>query len=326
MARKKASRAKLIFLMIAPFPAMVFFKIWAGGREPASLMVVAAALLFYCILIILLAFRWDKPSYFDWSVAGYFLLAFVALMAWPGAAGPILSRYVVTGIYACLFAAAFFPPLLGMDPFTYHYAKKITPPDVWENPIFVTINRIMTYTWSAVFSVCIALSLYPSLWTRAIVPISLIVGFGVPFSLRFPDYYLRRLGLPSLAEQRRMESQEIPTKGAAPLGPSPTSAHESIFKMPLVFRKEAAGDLSAVIGFDVSGSETFSGYVRIEKGACTVQENPPRDPDLVIETPAEVWLAISRGELNGQQAFLQQKFKASGDLSLLLRMRELFGR
>jgi putative sterol carrier protein len=326
MAQNKASRVKLILLMLAPFPAMVFFKLWAGGREPASLLVVAAFLFLYCLVIILLAFRWDRPTYFDWTVAGYFLLAAVALVAWPKTSGPILSRYAVTGIYACLFATAFFPPILGMEPFTYHYAKKISPPGVWENPIFVTINRIMTYTWSGVFAICIVLSLYPSVWTRAIIPISLILGFGLPFSLRFPDNYLRHLGLPPLSEQRRMASQESSSKSAPPSGLLPTSAHEAIFKMPRVFTPEAAGDLSAVIAFEVSGSETFRAYVHIEDGTCTVTEQPSRDPDLTILTPSDVWVAISRGELNGQQAFMEQRFKASGDLSLLLRMGNLFGK
>jgi putative sterol carrier protein len=326
MTKKRVSRFKLIFLLLAPFPAMVFFKLWDGGREPSSLLVVASCLFLYCVLVILLAFRWDRPTYFDWTVAGFFLLAVLAIAAWPTAAGPILSRYVVTGIYACLFATAFFPPLLGMDPFTYHYAKKFTPPGVWENAIFVAINRIMTYTWSGVFAACIVLSLYPSVWTRAIIPISLIVGFGLPFSLRFPDFYLQRLGLPSLSKQRRTDSPQISPKSTLPLSLLPASAHEAIYKMPRVFRASAAGDLSAVIAFEVSGPETFSACVHIHDGSCTVTGQPPRDPDLTIRTPSDVWLAISRGELNGQQAFMEQRFKASGDLSLLLRMGALFGK
>ena len=42
--------------------------------------------------------------------------------------------------------------------------------------------------------------------TRALVPIALVFGVGVPFSFLFPDYYLRRLGLPAVAELFRMRS------------------------------------------------------------------------------------------------------------------------
>lgn len=202
---EKLSRSKQIFLYVAPFPALAFFKIWAAGEPlPQMLLRVAGAMLVYGVLILIIASRWDRPSYFDWAVTAYFALISAALSIWPDSASHLITRYAVTGIYACLFSAAFFPPLFGLEPFTYHYAKKSTPEVFWGNPIFIRINRIMTCVWSAVFALCIVLSLYPSLATRAIIPISMILGFGLPFNLRFPDIYLKRLGLPSLADQKRM--------------------------------------------------------------------------------------------------------------------------
>ena len=199
------SKGRQIFLYIGPFPALAFFKIWAStGRDPGSLLAAAFAMLIYCACVLVLARRWDKPTYFDWTVCAYFLVLSLSLALWPKAAGAIFTEYAVTGIYFCLFSAAFFPPLLGFDPFTYHYAKKSAPPAVWETPIFLTINRIMTFAWAGLFAVCVIVSLYPSVITRALIPIALILGVGVPFNLRFPDYYLRRLGLPGLAEMRKI--------------------------------------------------------------------------------------------------------------------------
>ena len=315
----------MILLAIAPFPALVFFKFWAApGRDPGTLLAVACAMLAYCLLVIGLAYRWDKPSYFDWAVGVYFLFASVSLAIWPGAAGRVFARYSVTGIFLCLFVAAFFPPLVRMDPFTYHYAKKYTPKDVWGNPIFFTINRIMTFVWAGIFAVCVALSLYPSVFTRAVFPVLLIVGFGLPFNLRFPDYYLKRLGLPSLADQRRMALKKEDSEDEVPPEKLPKSAWEAISAMPGVFNGEAAGDLSAVIQFQVSGSEVFTTNLCIEDGHCFLDKELTRTPDLVIETPADVWLAISRKELDGQQAFAQQAFKAEGNLGLLISMSRLF--
>jgi putative sterol carrier protein len=37
-----------------------------------------------------------------------------------------------------------------------------------------------------------------------------------------------------------------------------------------------------------------------------------------------VWVAISTGKLAGQQAFMEQKYKASGDFSLLMSLNRLF--
>jgi predicted lipid carrier protein YhbT len=35
---------------------------------------------------------------------------------------------------------------------------------------------------------------------------------------------------------------------------------------------------------------------------------------------------IMTGKADGQQMFMQQKYKVTGDLSLLLRMKDLFGK
>ena len=49
-------------------------------------------------------------------------------------------------------------------------------------------------------------------------------------------------------------------------------------------------------------------------------------PDLTIESPFEVWMDVITGKADGQQMFMQQKYKAVGDLSLLMGMNDLFGR
>jgi multimeric flavodoxin WrbA len=207
---KKLTKTRQTFLYAAPFLPLAFFKIWVSANpEPAGLAVAACAMFAYGIIVLWIAYRWDKPTHFDWAITVYFAIASGTLILWPSYAGDFFLHYPVTGVYACLFSAAFLPPILGLEPFTYHYAKKYSPEAVWNNPIFVRINMIMTYIWSAVFAICILLSLYPSILTRALIPLGLILGFGLPFNLRFPDYYLRKLGLPSLGEQRRMSEQKF---------------------------------------------------------------------------------------------------------------------
>lgn len=46
-------------------------------------------------------------------------------------------------------------------------------------------------------------------------------------------------------------------------------------------------------------------------------------PDIMIETPFELWLDIMTGKADGMQMFMEQKYKVSGDLEL---MQELFKR
>jgi hypothetical protein len=324
---EKPTRPRQVFLYVAPFPPLAFFKIWASlGQDPNRLFMAAIMMLAYCALIIAIAYQWDRPTYFDWSVAGYFTLASFSLAVWPDGAGSLFVNYVVTGIYACLFAAAFFPPLLGMDPFTNHYAKKYTPRDYWRNPAFVTINQIMTYVWAAIFALCIVTSLYPSPLTRAIIPVGLMIGVGLPFNLRFPDYYLRRLGLPSLSEQRKA-AQANPEALPPTLRDSmlPTSAWQAVTRMPDVFNPDATGDLSALIRFHITGSETFDAHIRIQNRQCSLEKNVTQKPDLIIRSPSDVWLGIARRELDGQRAFMEQAFSAEGDLGILLRLNQIFG-
>jgi putative sterol carrier protein len=94
--------------------------------------------------------------------------------------------------------------------------------------------------------------------------------------------------------------------------------------MPSILDRSAAEGLNAVYEFHVSGEEVFSAHLKIEDGACSYGDGPADSPGVVIKTPASVWLAISRGELDGQTAFMNGKFTVEGDLTLLFKLKKLF--
>jgi len=102
------------------------------------------------------------------------------------------------------------------------------------------------------------------------------------------------------------------------------TCREIISGMPTTFNAEAAGDIVADIYYKVTGEEPGDYYLEIAKGTCTFHEGVPASPKLTIETPSEVWVAISTGKLDGQQAFMEQKYKATGDFSLLMKLNSLF--
>ena len=117
-------------------------------------------------------------------------------------------------------------------------------------------------------------------------------------------------------------------KNASPGGPgryTGSSCLELIRSMPMGFHPEKAGDLAAVIQFSMSGAETFEAYLDIRDGRCLFNEGRAEKPSITIKAPSEVWLAIARGELNGQSAFMAGKFRTEGDMGLLMRMKTLFG-
>lgn len=321
-------KIKSLFLLVAPLPALILFKFWAGfDTDWTRLLILSTLLAGYCGGIVVVALWQDRsPTYLDLAAAIYFVVISVSLSLRPWDPESVL-RHVATGMYGALFLSAFLPPLLKMEPFTMDYARVMTPEDAWEHPIFLQINRIMSWVWSGIFALCLVLSLYPSIYTRAVIPLAVIVLFGIPFNKRFPDLYLKRLGLPSLAEQRHMDDSQNPKSAptvSVPKGSLPETAWEAISKMPLVFDPEAAGDLSALIAFDVYGAETFRAFLLIDNGTCSLLQEPPRQPDLTIETPASVWLSISRRELDGQKAFMEQAFKATGNLGILLNLSRIF--
>ncbi len=94
--------------------------------------------------------------------------------------------------------------------------------------------------------------------------------------------------------------------------------------MAAMFNSQAVGNLKATIQFEVTGKQPGNWFLSIENGKCTFHEGKVNDPNLTIQTPSEVWLAIANKELDGQQAFAEGKYTATGDISLLMRMRSLF--
>ncbi len=83
---------------------------------------------------------------------------------------------------------------LFFDPFTAQYARRATPPSVWDSPVFKHINMVLTTVWGGVFVVIAVLGLLailvPSLddWFNWVVPIVLL-ACTVKFTEHYPESY-----------------------------------------------------------------------------------------------------------------------------------------
>ena len=108
--------------------------------------------------------------------------------------------------------------------------------------------------------------------------------------------------------------------------PRPDSIETFLLIMPMGFKPEAAGDTEATMQFHFSGKAQGSCYFRIQNGGIKAEMGEADNPDLTIETPFEVWMDIMTGKADGQQTFMEGKYKVTGDLSLLLQMGKLFGK
>ena len=95
-------------------------------------------------------------------------------------------------------------------------------------------------------------------------------------------------------------------------------------KMTSNFDADAWGDQDTTMLFDISGDNGGTWTVAIEGGNLTLTEGSVDDADLTRRATDEDMLAIMTGELNGVSAFMQGKLKIEGDMSLAMKLQNLF--
>lgn len=65
--------------------------------------------------------------------------------------------------------------------------------------------------------------------------------------------------------------------------------------------------------------------IELKADGSVVHEGQPLPYTTRIETPYPVWKAISRGELRGDTALMEQKYRVLGDFSLIMQWGHFFG-
>jgi hypothetical protein len=107
--------------------------------------------------------------------------------------------------------------------------------------------------------------------------------------------------------------------------PRPDSIESYLQVLALGFNAAGAGGTRAVIQFDFTGERPGSCHLRIEDGRLESGVGPAERPDVTVEAPFEAWMDVMTRKANPQLAFMTGKFRARGDVGLLLRMPEFFG-
>jgi putative sterol carrier protein len=111
--------------------------------------------------------------------------------------------------------------------------------------------------------------------------------------------------------------------------PLPPSASDDTMRdllagMAMSLNPQEAGDLEAIIQFKVTGDDPGDYYLDIANGRCTAYAGEHPQPTLTIKTPSDVWMAVSRGEMDGAMAMMTGKYSIEGNMGLLMRFRKLF--
>jgi hypothetical protein len=90
-------------------------------------------------------------------------------------------------------------------PFTIQYAREIAPKEYWDTPLFLHINYVLTWVWTATFAITAVVGWYgdgpldqpDNIWTNWIIQIALLI-----FAIRFTEWY------PDVAAARAVPASE----------------------------------------------------------------------------------------------------------------------
>jgi multimeric flavodoxin WrbA/putative sterol carrier protein len=300
-------------LFITSFIPVIIFKVAARVGEVSLAQAkgaTAIGLVLAATQFILSKRFLNHTTYLERAFLGFLGAGAAWVYLFPPHLAFLFVQHSTTLLYLVLFLTTFVPQLLAYDPFTYAIAKQWYPETVWKTPQFKTINLHITYVWSSLFLFS-GLSSWLGEGRPAfsiMIPLLLLLGVGLPFSRRYPDYYLKH---------------RFPLQ---PVDPSlfPDTAKELISRMPLGFDPSRAPDLRAEIQFDLSGPGGGKMGLSISNRQCRFREGEFHSPALIIRAPGDTWLKIARGEISRPRAFMDGLFKAEGDMGLLMKMGEIF--
>ena len=108
--------------------------------------------------------------------------------------------------------------------------------------------------------------------------------------------------------------------------PRPDTLQNFLMLMTLGFNPVKAADAKAVLQFEFSGSVQGTCHCVIRDGKIQTGEGRAEKADLTIQTPFDLWMDIMTGKTDGQKAFLAQQYQVDGDLNVLMRLDQFFGK
>lgn len=100
---------------------------------------------------------------------------------------------------------------------------------------------------------------------------------------------------------------------------------EQLFeKLPGAFIPEKAGDLDAVIQFELTGEEASDWYLVIKDKTVKVEKGKSEGATMTLSADSGDYKDIVTGKINAMNAFMQGKVKLQGNLNLAMKFAEMF--
>ncbi len=292
----------LNFGMLVPI-AVYLSLLHLGADSAATLGRALTAAFLSALLYNAFAYAVGEWKYFDGALLVLFAIGAVAQWAQLSPLLQLFRTYSGALLFLAFAAAAALPPLLGLEPFTDHFARRMMPRWRLLVPEFAAVSRFMAAYWTALFLIAAGLSaLHPaSIWFTLVLPNLVIFGLGVMLTDALPDLYARVFPppLPALLE---------------PL----------IMTMPRRFSPPAAAGAAGVVQLQVEDGEPSAYFLEVANGRCRAEIGVHPAPDLTIAAEEATWVAVGHGELTTAQALAQERCRARGDLELLAKLASWF--
>jgi len=104
--------------------------------------------------------------------------------------------------------------------------------------------------------------------------------------------------------------------------PRPDSMESFMLIFPFGLNAEAVGTRKVIMQFNFTDEVRGSCCFIIEKDKISAEKGIMENPDITIETPFELWMDIMTKKADGQEMYMNQRYKVDGDLSLMIQLFE----
>ena len=81
--------------------------------------------------------------------------------------------------------------------------------------------------------------------------------------------------------------------------------------------------ITAVYGFNISGEDGGSFYIKLGEGVGEAGSGAASDPNVVVDMQAQDFVDMAKGELDGTMAFMSGKIKLQGDMGLAMKLQDI---
>jgi putative sterol carrier protein len=97
-----------------------------------------------------------------------------------------------------------------------------------------------------------------------------------------------------------------------------------ITRLSTAFVPEKAAGIDATIQLKLTGAQSGEYYLTIKDSQCTVNQGMANSARLTASADSGDLMKIFSGQMDGMQAYMQGKIRIAGDMSLALKLLQLF--